>query len=275
MTQVHVRPAISALAWPAEREAEVLPLARRIGFEGVEVAPVRIFGPLAEATVPKLREWRRQTEGLGLQVPAMQGVLFGCRGVHLFRSPEERTALGEALARVALVAAELGAGASVFGAPAMRDPGAMPAHAAWEVAVNFLRGVAARFADVGTKLCFEPVAASLGCRFVTTTHEAVALVAAVGHPGLRLQLDTGNLFSSGHGRLCLRDAIPLVGHVHASEPGLAPLGTTGANHFDMGRKLQASGWSGWVSVEMLPADDVPGAIRGAWELMQRHYLTRE
>ena len=87
---------------------------------------MRLFGPLAEVAVPKLREWRRQTEGLGLQVPAMQGVLFGCRGVHLFRSPEERTALSEALARVALVAAELGAGASVFGAPAMRDPGGMP-----------------------------------------------------------------------------------------------------------------------------------------------------
>jgi D-psicose/D-tagatose/L-ribulose 3-epimerase len=267
-----IRPAISAIAWPAERESEMLTFVRRMGFEGLEVAPVRLFGPLREVSAVRLTEWRRRTEGLGLTIPAMQGVLFGLRRLHLFRSAEEREALAAALGDVARVAAALGAGASVFGAPGLRDPGELDARDAWDIAVNFLHGVAARFEAEGTALCFEPVAPALGGRFIINTVEAAALVAAVARPGIRLQIDTGNLLAFRNGASPIAAAIHLAGHLHISEPGLAPLGSVGSDHATLARGLRAAGWNGWASVEMLPAVDLPAAICQAWTVMWDFYL---
>lgn len=267
-----IRPAISAIAWPQERDGEMLSLARRLGFEGLEIAPVRLFGPLAEVSADRLGDWRRRMEDEGLTVAAMQGVLFGVQGVHLFRSPEERAGLAAALREVARVAGALGIGAAVFGAPGLRDPGELEPDAAREQAVEFLRAVAPAFEAAGTALCFEPVAPALGGRFVTTTAEAIALVREVARPGIRLQIDTGNLLAHGDGGASLAEAVLLAAHFHVSEPGLVPVGSAGSDHAGLGEAARSADWRGWVSVEMLPSPDVAAAVTGAWDVVRAHYL---
>lgn len=270
-----IRPAVSALAWPAEREAEMLALAARLGFRGVDVLPVRLLGPLAEATPAAVAEWRRRFTDLGLAVPALQGVLFGVPGLHLFRSADERGRLAAALADVARVAGAFGADAAVFGAPGLRDPGALRPAEAMEIAATFLATLAPVFEAEGTALTFEPVAPALGGRFATTTAEAAALVRMVDRPGIRLQLDTGNLIEHGDGDAQIADAAPVIGHAHLSEPRLAPLGSRGSDHAVLGRALRAVRPRGWVSVEMLPAADPVAALDAAWDVVAAAYLARE
>lgn len=264
--------AISAIAWPQDEDDAHRALTRQLGFDGLEIAPVRVFGPLAEASPECLREWRRVTEGGGLSIVAMQGLLFGLKGIHLFASDAAREGLRGALRVVARTAGLLGAKACVFGAPGLRDPGNLDPTIAFDQAVAFFREVAPAFEDAGSALCIEPVAPALGGKFVTTTAEAVALVRRIDRPGIRLQIDTGNLLAHGDCAAALAQAWPLAAHLHVSEPGLAPVGSLGSDHAALGAALRDAGWRGWVSVEMLPTQDIAAAMRQARGVVATHYL---
>ena len=264
--------AISAIAWPQDEDGAYRMLARHLGFDGLEIAPVRIFGPLAEASPTRLDEWRRATEGEGLSVVAMQGLLFGLKGIHLFASEEAREGLRGALRVVARTAGLLGVRACVFGAPGLRDPGGLEPALAFDRAVTFFREVAPAFDAAGSVLCIEPVAPALGGKFVTTTAEATALVRSIDRPSIRLQIDTGNLLAHGDGAPALAAARPLAAHLHVSEPGLAPVGSLRSDHAALGAALRDADWRGWVSVEMLPAPDIAAAMRQAHGVVAAHYL---
>jgi D-psicose/D-tagatose/L-ribulose 3-epimerase len=274
MGTVGPKAAISAIAWPQDEDDAYRALTRQLGFEGIEIAPVRIFGPLVEASTARLDEWRRVTEGEGLSIVAMQGLLFGVKDIHLFASDAARERLRDALRIVARTASRLGVYACVFGAPALRDPGDLDPALAFDQAVAFFRELAPAFEDAGCALCVEPVASALGGKFITTTAEAVALVRHVDRPGIRLQMDTGNLIAHGDGAPALAAARPIAAHLHVSEPGLAPVGDLGNDHAALGAALRKLNWSDWVSVEMLPASDIAAAMRRARDVVAAHYLAR-
>lgn len=266
------RRAISNIAWGAEHDGEALDLAAELGFAGIEIAPGKVFGPLDAMDTSAPRRYRQELAARGLVVPALQAILFGATDAHLFTSPEARSRLRERLEAVAALAGELEAGACVFGAPKLRDPGEMPADDAWRTAAAFFADLAPRFAERGTSLCFEANPPIYDCRFVTGTLEAIALVEVVGREGFDLQLDMGTVFANAEADEVVERAGGIARHCHVSEPGLAPLGTApSADHARTGRALAASGYGGWISVEMRAVDDRPGAMRRAAALVAEHY----
>ncbi len=261
---------ISNIAWPAEHDDEALTLIRAQGFTGVELAPRKVFGPLDQVAPGALRDYRSRCDSMGLGIPALQGLLFGVEGVALFGDDAGRAALLAALSDVAVAAGLLGAHACVFGAPKLRDPGALAPDAAFDLAVGFFRRVGEIYAGEGTALTFEANAEAYGCRFVTRTEEAIDFVAAVGSPGLRLQIDTGTMFMNGEDPSVIGRAVPYAGHFHASEPQLAPLGT-GGDHAPIAAALNEAGYDGSRSVEMRIAEDWRGAVIDAARLMNTIY----
>lgn len=266
-----IRFAISNLTWPLEADGEAMQAARGLGYAGIEIAPVKQFGPLAVASDADIRAYRARLEGEGLCCPALQGLLFGVRGASLFGPTAERTALAAALTRVAEVAALLGAGSCVFGSPALRDPGNLPEEAALDQATRFFQAVGRIFADHGTTLCIEANAPFYGCRFIQRTDEAADLVARIDSPGIRLQLDTGTLFLMREDPAVLRRVLPWIGHAHVSEPGLAVLGAGGCDHGPLGAVFRGLGYAGWVSAEMKRCADWRDAMARALDLMRREY----
>ncbi len=59
----------------------------------------------------------------------------------------------------------------------------------------------------------------------TSARDTAHVVASVDHPAIRMQLDTGALTINGEdAESVLASSAPLVGHIHASEPDLIPLG---------------------------------------------------
>ncbi|ALK10326.1 sugar phosphate isomerase/epimerase family protein [Blastochloris viridis] len=207
------RLSISNIAWPADADTEAIDCVAKLGFDGVELAPGKVFGDLGSVALDDVRAYRRRLEQHGLSVPALQALLFGVAGVHLFESAAPRARMAAHLRRVAAIAGALGAGACVFGAPALRDPGALPHEAALAIATEFLRDLAPAFADEGTVLCFEANPARSGCRFVTATAEAFALVERVNAPGIALQLDTGTMFANDEEPGVVAGVARRIGHV--------------------------------------------------------------
>ena len=264
------RVSISNIAWPAEQDDEALMLVRDLGFSGVELAPRKVFGPLDQVSEATLRAYRERCAAVGLAIPALQGLLFGVDGPALFGDDAGRDILRTALTDVARTARVLGAHACVFGAPKLRDPGAMDPAQAFDLAARFFRDVGAIYADEGTVLTFEANAQAYGCRFVTRTQEAIDFVTAVDSPGIRLQIDTGTMFMNGENPAVIARAVPVAGHFHASEPELAPVGTSG-DHAPIAAALRAALYNGSRSVEMRAVTDWRESVTRAAGFMSAVY----
>jgi sugar phosphate isomerase/epimerase len=264
---------VSSIAWPAEAMDEALDLLAGLGVAGVEVAPGQILSGWTKDAPAEAQAFRARATAKGLQVCAMQALLFNVEGCHVFVSDESRQALLDHLAKVADVAGALGVSACVYGAPKTRDPGDLEPPAAWDAAVDLFRRAAGLFEAAGTQLTFEANPEVYGCRFVTHTDQGVDFVRAVDRPGLRLQLDTGTILINGEEpQAAIAGATPWIGHFHVSEPDLAPVGSGGSPHQALGAACRASGYAGWVSVEMRATPDWRDNVTRAVALANELYL---
>ncbi|MEN3032937.1 hypothetical protein PWG68_19320, partial [Chromobacterium amazonense] len=77
-----------------------------------------------------------------------------------------------------------------------------------------------------------------------------------------MKFDTGSIFINGEepAQLLQRHA-DIIGHVHLSEPGLAPLGTRDTNHAEMAILLRRHMGDIPLTIEMLRPAEGEHAIR--------------
>jgi sugar phosphate isomerase/epimerase len=146
--------------------------------------------------------------------------------------------------------------------------------AALNVAVPFFRRLGAIAEGHGVVACLEPNPARYGANFMVDSRETAEVVRAVAHPAIRMQLDVGALAINGDNAAdVLRADADLIGHVHASEPGLVPLGDGGADHASAAAALAAILPGHVVAIEMLANGSEPHlqAIERAVGVAIRHY----
>jgi len=242
--------AVSSLAWPREDDECAAMLLVESGATGVELAPTKVWPEPLAVSPARVRAYGAFWRAHGLEVVALQALLYGHPELVLFGGSRSRRALLARLEGMAGLAELLGASVLVFGSPGNRRRGDLPAAVALEVAAAFFREAGALCADRGIVLCIEPNPPEYGCDFVTTGHEGAALVRLVDSSGVRLQLDTAAMTLAGDQPADLRASTPLLRHFHVSEPGLAAIGSGGVDHAAFGRALTGAGYSGWRSLEM-------------------------
>jgi sugar phosphate isomerase/epimerase len=248
-----MRLAVSNLAWSRPDDARAAAILVGAGAAGIELAPTKVWPEPLEVAPAAVRAYRSFWSEHGLEVVALQALLYGHPELVLFEGPRARRALLARLDGMAALAELLGAPVLVFGAPANRRRGELSAEAAREIATAFFREAGSLCADRGVVICIEPNPPESGCDFVTTLREGVELVRLVDSPGVRLHLDSAALTLAGDQPAELVAAMPLLHHFHVSEPGLAPIGSGGVDHAGFGRALAAAGYCGWRSLELKEA----------------------
>jgi sugar phosphate isomerase/epimerase len=139
----------------------------------------------------------------------------------------------------------------VFGSPAQRriPAGASRAQAA-EYAVDTFRRAAGGIADCGVRLCLEPLSPP-EADFLNTCREAEDILGRIDHPNFVLHLDVKAMHT---------DEAPLpelirrhgakAGHFHANDANRRGPGFGATDFVPIFRALRASGYPGWVSVEV-------------------------
>ena len=249
-----MRVSVSSLAWSPADDGAVAALLDRHGVDAVDVVPTKYWPDLGDADDASVVEVRRWWAARGVGIVGMQSLLFGTAGLNVFGAPAVRREMLAHLERVCRVAAGLGATRLVFGSPRNRDPGDLPADEARSIAVDFfgeLGDVAARH---GATIALEPNPARYGSRFMLDSRETAAVVRAVDHDAIGLQLDLGACRINGESDAVLDAVGDLVRHVHVSDPDLVPVRALDAPHPGFARRLNAR-WPGLVAaVEMLPPD---------------------
>jgi D-psicose/D-tagatose/L-ribulose 3-epimerase len=256
-----MRIAVSNIAWPAEMDAEAYARLAGLGVAGIEIAPTRVWPGWEGISSSAVKALRETIEAAGLRVSSVQSILFQKPELQLFGAGPE---FAEHLAMCAGLAAGMGAGAVVFGAPKNRDRGELSEEAAFERAVEVLGPIAEAYAAAGVALCWEANPAQYACNFVTQGREAARLVRAVGSSGLRLHLDTACAGMAGEDvSELVRENGDILAHFHASERMLGGFAEPSVGHVGAAEALREIGYAGWVAVEMRTQEDVLGALAQA------------
>lgn len=270
-----MRLSISNLAWDPAHDDAIAGLLQGFAVDAIEIAPTKYFPEPRQVEPGSIASVRRAWRDRGIDIVAMQSLLFRTTGLNLFSSRAVQDAMLDHLAHIARIGAGLGAGRLVFGSPKNRDRQGLDMASAMVTATGFFRRLGDIAASAGCIVCLEPNPASYGCNFMTTTAEAAEVVHHTAHPSIRLQFDIGAVTSNGEDAAELLGRYhALVGHVHISEPGLTPLGSSQADHARLGtllRRLLPPDMS--VSIEMLtPAgSDQIDTVRGALQLATQYY----
>ena len=249
--------AVSNIAWTYAERLTAYALLQDHGFTALEIAPGLLFAEEADAFAPSqqgLRARVAEFERFGLHLVSMQALLFGANGAKLFGTAAEVERLVQGLNRAIELAGALGIGNLVFGSPKQRN---IPEGMERDEAISQMRELILPLADLSvarnTVLALEPNAVEYGTNFMTSFTETLAVVRAIDHPGVTLNLDVGALYMTddfGNIAAHIADAGTLVSHVHISNTHLAPAPTSIADARVVLGSLAANGYRKAVSIEM-------------------------
>lgn len=247
-----MRLAISNIAWDTSEDEVIANLLNRFGIDAIDVAPGKYFFDPINATDADIARVKDFWLGRGIEITGMQALLFGTVGLNIFGAPETQAAMLQHLAAVCRIGAGLGAKLLVFGSPKNRDRTGLSDQQTLEKAGSFFRSLGDIAQSFGVQICLEPNPICYGANFMTNSIETEYIVKQVAHSAIRMQFDTGALAINGEEpSVVLENCSSLIGHIHASEPDLLPLGDGGTEHENIASALQTYLPNHLVSIEML------------------------
>lgn len=242
--------------WDWERQCR---FAAETGYTGLEVAPFTLAAHPRDVTPAQRKELRGTAERCGIEVIGLHWLLAKTTGLHLTSDNEgirERTA--EYLTELVHLCADLGGTVMVFGSPLQRN---LTENVSREQAMSHAAGVFRQCLPTlqqrGVTICMEPLTPK-ETNFINTCAEAAELIALVDHPRFQLHQDVKAMLSESEPIPVLIDRYKhLTRHFHVNDSNLLGPGMGETDYAPILSALRASGYDGWVSVEVF--DYSPGA----------------
>jgi D-psicose/D-tagatose/L-ribulose 3-epimerase len=269
-----VRFSISNIAWETPHDEQVCDILQRHGVDAIDIAPGKYFPDFVAASAEHIARVRSWWSERGIEIIGMQSLLFGTQGLNLFSEPDVQQRMLNHLQEVCRIGDGLNARRLVFGSPRNRDRSGLSDEQAFEKAISFFRRLAEVAQRHGVIICLEPNPECYGSNFMTSSAETAAVVEAVAHPAIRMQFDTGALSINGESpsTICSEFRF-LIGHVHASEPQLVPVGPGATEHAASAAALHEFLPDAPVTIEMLTnsTDDPMAAVEASVEYVVACY----
>lgn len=234
---------ISNIGLQNGEEEAVYALLQKYGFTGLEIAPSRFVG---DAPYLKKEEAAAEAARLkaryGLRIPSMQSIWYGQTG-NIFEVHEAQQLIDYTAAAVRFAAA-VGCPSLVFGCPRNRS---LPQGKTAQDAVPFFTQLALNAYIHGTAIALEANPPLYNTNFINTTAEAFAFARSIPH--MRVNYDAGTCIINEESLDVLADNLPLVSHIHISEPQLALIAPREL-HTQLAALLREKAYPHFVSIEM-------------------------
>lgn len=244
----------------------------RLGYTGVEVAPFSICSHPRELSTADRQRLRNIAETHGLEIIGLHWLLAKTNGFHLTADdPRIRAATADYLSLLADLCADLGGTIMVFGSPAQRSlREGLSREEGIERAVEAFKACMPRLAERGVTLCLEPLTTK-ETNFINTCADAAEIISRVGHPSIALHQDVKAMLGEGTSLPALIEEFhSITKHFHVNDSNLLGPGMGATEYAPIFRALRATGYDGWVSVEVF--DYSLGAERIARESIE--YMRR-
>lgn len=237
---------ISNIAWTVEQDETAYAVMKKYGFQGLEIAPTRIFPDNPYEHLENAVEWSENLkERYGFTVSSMQSIWYG-KTENIFGTKEDKKELALYTQKAIDFAAAVGCRNLVFGCPRNRN---MPDGRTVEEAVPFFQEIASYAVERGTTIGMEANPPIYNTNFINGTAEAVQLIKEVDSVGFKLNLDVGTMIYNQENIDILKGNVRLINHIHISEPGLKPIAKRPI-HGELYKLLKEEGYNGYVSIEM-------------------------
>ncbi len=248
---------ISNIAWDKKYDDEISKILINKKIKGIEIAPTKVSPEPIEAGVGEIKKYRNFWNDKGIEIVAIQSVLYGHPELTIFDNERVRSKTLSYLFSMIEVASNLGAKVIVFGSPKNRNIGLIRMDKAIEIARIFFYKIGEKAKDYGINFCIEPNPPQYETNFINNTKEAVSFVKSVNHPNFRLHLDLSTLTLNNEN---YSDSIKLgadfISHFHISEPFLQPVNEKNINKYKTAiNSLKDINYKNWVSIEMLTDKD--------------------
>ena len=242
-----IKLSISNIAWTAEYDAEMHQFLKEVGFQGLEIAPTRIFPEAPYDKFSEAKEWASELKGkYGLEVPSMQSIWYGHQE-KIFGSKADRKVLVDYTKKAIDFAEVIGCKNLVFGNPKNRDTDDVPGN--YPTAIDFFREIGDYAMEHHTTIAIEPNPTIYNTRFLNYTEQAVEMAYKCSSEGVKVNVDLGTIIYNEEDVNYLKQIPEYINHVHISEPGLKPIEHR-VLHGQLFTILRECGYDRYVSIEM-------------------------
>ena len=238
---------ISNIAWTAENDAEMYQFLEESGFQGLEIAPTRIFPEAPYDKLSEAKEWAGELKEIyRLEVPSMQSIWYGHQE-KIFGSKEERKILVDYTKKAIEFAEVIGCKNLVFGNPKNRDTDDVPGN--YPTAIEFFREIGDYALEHNTTIAIEATPVIYNTHFLNTTEQAVEMAYKCASEGVKVNVDLGTIIYNEEDINYLKQITDYINHVHISEPGLVPIEKRNL-HNRLISVLAKIGYDKYASIEM-------------------------
>lgn len=238
---------ISNIAWTAENDAEMYQFLQKSGYQGLEIAPTRIFPEAPYDKLAEAKEWAwKLKEKYGLEIPSMQSIWYGHQE-KIFGSKEERNILIDYTKKAVDFAEVIGCKNLVFGNPKNRDTDDVLGN--YHTAIEFFREIGNYAFEHHTTIAIEANPVIYNTHFLNTTEQAVEMAYRCGSEGLKVNVDLGTIIYNEEDINYLKQITEYINHLHISEPGLNFIEKRDL-HNELFKILREIGYDNYVSIEM-------------------------
>lgn len=259
--------AISNIGWIEEKDLEVYSLMKKMGFQGLEIAPTRIFPANPYEQLEPARIWASQLiQEYGFAIPSMQSIWYG-RQENIFESEEERSCLIDYTKKAVDFAQVIHCKNLVFGCPRNRN---VARNYDLETAIRFFREIGDYAAKKGRVIGMEANPPLYHTNYINDTLSAFQLIHQVDSEGFRLNLDVGTVIQNQEDIREIVGKVEAISHVHISEPGLKPIQKRRL-HYHLREILEKENYQGYVSVEMGKVEEL-SVLEASMEYIKEMFL---
>jgi sugar phosphate isomerase/epimerase len=209
---------ISNIAWGLEDDLDMYLFLQSNGFDGLEIAPTRIFPENPYHNLADAQQWSNDlANNYNLVVPSMQSIWYGHSEL-VFGTKEDRNILIDYTKKAVLFAEAIGCRNLVFGNPRNRDTDDVVGNS--KIAIDFFKEIGDFAYEHNCCIALEPNPTIYNTRFMNLTEEAVAMAYKTNSKGIKVNVDLGAMIYNNEDINYLKEIAEYVNHIHISEPGL-------------------------------------------------------
>ncbi len=252
---------INFLLWSGDFNKESLPLIKKaadIGFDGVEI-------PIFDPDAVDIKATRDALKAAGMECTCCS-ILDDSRDM-ISDDPAVRENAKKYMKECVEITAALGG--SIFCGPLYSAVGKLVGRSRteeeWDLAVTGIGEVAKVAGDSGVTLAIEPLN-RFETYFVNIAEDAVKLARDVGHPNVKVHLDTFHMnIEEKDVATAIRNTGDFLGHMHCCENDR---GAPGSGHVDWDGVFEALhdvNYDNWIVIEsFVPAIDAIAKAAAIW-----------
>jgi sugar phosphate isomerase/epimerase len=243
--------------------AEVCAAAKRLGYDGIEIAPFTLARSAKDVTSRQRKQVRQTIKDHGLETVGLHWLLVGPSGLHI-TTPDDAVwqKTRDYFSTLLDLCSDLGGKVMVLGSPKQRSiPPGQTTEGAWKRAVELLSSVLDKAGKLGVTVCLEPLSPA-ETDFINTVSEGMKMVRQINHPNLKIHLDVKAMSSEP---TPVADVIRSVrteniGHFHVNDPNLYGPGMGDVDYGPIAKAIKDIGYDRWLSVEVFKYDPDPETI---------------